>query len=172
VSDVAEEWRPVPGYPAYVASRLGRIVSYVRDTPYEMLGSPHRFGYRLIELRGPDGVFHTTFHSVIASAFLGPRPPGMEVCHGDGNPLNNAVSNLRYGTHSENIQDRRKHGTDHNVNKTHCRNGHPYDEANTYHNPNKVGRYCRICQRGHKQQYKQRQRELAASLSAPREEAA
>lgn len=34
-----------------------------------------------------------------------------------------------------------------NVTKTHCPHGHPYDEANTYHDPNGRGRSCRACRR-------------------------
>lgn len=39
------------------------------------------------------------------------RPEGMECCHCDGNSLNNAVSNLRWGTPQENTYDKYRHGT-------------------------------------------------------------
>jgi hypothetical protein len=32
-----------------------------------------------------------------------------------------------------------------NSRKTHCPYGHPYDEENTYHNPNRNNRVCRTC---------------------------
>lgn len=35
----------------------------------------------------------------------------MECCHKDGNCLNDAISNLRWGSHSSNMMDRRTHGT-------------------------------------------------------------
>ena len=35
----------------------------------------------------------------------------METCHNDGNPLNNNLSNLRWGTRQDNQLDRNKHGT-------------------------------------------------------------
>lgn len=44
-------------------------------------------------------------HRLVASAFLGPCPGGQEVRHLDGNPQNNAVTNLAYGTRTENILD-------------------------------------------------------------------
>src|SRR5690554_6644093 len=51
-------------------------------------------------------------HRLVLSAFVGPRQAGMEGCHNDGDPTNNAVSNLRWDTKTANAQDRRKHGTD------------------------------------------------------------
>ena len=47
----------------------------------------------------------------MAEAFIGPRPEGLYVLHGDGDPLNNYVGNLRYGTPSENNLDAIGHGT-------------------------------------------------------------
>jgi hypothetical protein len=44
-------------------------------------------------------------------AFTGPCPDGMEVSHGDGDPSNNHLTNLRYDTRKNNQADRRKHGT-------------------------------------------------------------
>jgi len=45
-------------------------------------------------------------------AFSGPRPPGMQVRHLDGNGLNNHRSNLVYGTPAENMADKLAHGHD------------------------------------------------------------
>ena len=36
----------------------------------------------------------------------------MECCHNDGNPLNNELSNLRWDTHTSNLNDKLRHGTD------------------------------------------------------------
>lgn len=44
-------------------------------------------------------------------AFVGPCPAGYEVCHNDGNPLNNRRTNLRYDTQSGNQMDKVLHGT-------------------------------------------------------------
>jgi hypothetical protein len=49
-------------------------------------------------------------HSVVMLAFKGVRPPGLEVRHLDGNPKNNALSNLAYGTASQNRMDAYEHG--------------------------------------------------------------
>jgi hypothetical protein len=49
-------------------------------------------------------------HQVILETFVGPRPPGMECRHLDGNPGNNRLANLCWGTCKENTADTRKHG--------------------------------------------------------------
>jgi hypothetical protein len=50
-------------------------------------------------------------HHLVAAAFLGPRPPGMYVCHKDGDATNNHVDNLYYGTPKQNGEDASRHGT-------------------------------------------------------------
>lgn len=86
-------------------------------------------------------------HCLVAEAFLGPKPRGLEVCHNDGNCLNNRIENLRYDTRSENIKDRYRHGWVHpNKAKTHCPQGHEYTAENTYVYPD-GSRECRTCKR-------------------------
>ena len=43
--------------------------------------------------------------------FKGPPSPGDECCHNDGNPANNHLDNLRWGTRQENVADMFRHGT-------------------------------------------------------------
>lgn len=49
-------------------------------------------------------------HTLLLDAFVGERPIGNETRHLDGNPLNNALDNLCYGSRKENAQDRIKNG--------------------------------------------------------------
>lgn len=44
-------------------------------------------------------------HQLVALAYLGARPKNMVIRHLDSNPLNNHVTNLAYGTQSENMAD-------------------------------------------------------------------
>lgn len=50
-------------------------------------------------------------HQLVALAYLGARPKDMVIRHLDSNPLNNHVTNLAYGTQSENMQDAIAFGT-------------------------------------------------------------
>ena len=57
-------------------------------------------GYRKVE----------KIHLLVSRAFFGPRPPGYQVNHKDGNKHNNCVENLEYVTHSENAKHAIKYG--------------------------------------------------------------
>jgi hypothetical protein len=66
-------------------------------------------GYRRVTFR--DGTSAKACVLVL-TAFAGPCPPGHECCHGpDNNPANDSIDNLRWGTHAENIADKKLHGT-------------------------------------------------------------
>jgi hypothetical protein len=49
-------------------------------------------------------------HRLVALAFIGPCPDGLEVAHNDGDKNNNAPSNLRYATAASNQHDQVIHG--------------------------------------------------------------
>lgn len=54
---------------------------------------------------------HRFVHRLILEAFVGPCPEGMQCLHGNGNPEDNRLTNLRWGTPSDNYYDSLKHGT-------------------------------------------------------------
>jgi hypothetical protein len=144
-----ETWLPVVGYEGlYDVSDLGRVRSLPRakNTGHLLTPSacfePPRFQVGLSR----DGIVTTkAVHRLVGEAFLGPLPPGLETRHLDGNSLNNAVGNLKYGTHSENMHDQVRHGTHAAASATHCPQDHEYTTANTYINPSSGGRMCRAC---------------------------
>lgn len=148
-----EEWRRIPGHPDYEVSDLGRVRSWKTVGPG---GPPPRYltggvsrGYRTVIVR-TDGKRGDGFvHRLVAAAFLGPRPhPKAEVRHLDGDKANNRATNLEYGTHQENALDVAKTTGHHFGSRTHCINGHPYDETNTYWRKREGGgRHCRTCRR-------------------------
>lgn len=149
-------WRPVPGFEeTYEVSDRGEVRSRPRAGTKGGFLKPYinKGGYLKITLRSRGHRTDRTLHKVVAEAFLGPRPAGQDIRHLDGNKLNCALSNLAYGTRSENELDKLRHGTDHNASKTHCLQGHPFNEENTYFRP-RGGRCCRLCRREHQARYR------------------
>lgn len=55
--------------------------------------------------------FQVKIHVLVLNAFVGDRPVGLEARHLDGDPTNDHLSNLKWGTQAENYDDRRRHGT-------------------------------------------------------------
>lgn len=49
-------------------------------------------------------------HHLVLETFHSKRPHNKECCHNDGNPSNNFISNLRWGTHLENNLDKETYG--------------------------------------------------------------
>jgi hypothetical protein len=149
---VTERWAQIPGFEGhYDVSDLGRVRSwYARagvPTPRLLNATPNSGGYLHLTLCLRKRPTTGRVHRLVLLAFVGPCPEGEEVRHLNGDLLNNALTNLAYGTKSENQQDSIEHGTNRQLNKTRCPMGHPYDAANTRHKPRGGGRICRTCHR-------------------------
>lgn len=67
------------------------------------------YRYLTITIGGVKGLF--TVHGLVATSFHGVRPDGLCCRHLDGNSLNNAATNLKWGTRLENEADKQLHGT-------------------------------------------------------------
>ena len=117
-----EGFRVIPGYPRYAIDQNGTVLSVcVRGSKTIVLPwSKARcaavrighHGYKMIILRGnTTKTRNVNIHTLVLEVFVGSRPNGMECRHIDGNRLNNHVSNLAWGTSSENHQDKILHGT-------------------------------------------------------------
>jgi hypothetical protein len=65
-------------------------------------------GYNIISLYIGKKRYLNLHHRIVAEAWIGPRPDGMEVDHIDRNTENNHPSNLRYLTKQDNLKRRRK----------------------------------------------------------------
>lgn len=99
-------WRMIP-------DELGRIAWETDGEfhPLKMWKITKRRDYYGVNLRVDKRNVRASVHTLIMQSFVGPAPPKMEVCHEDGDGLNNKLSNLRYGTKSSNMEDKRRHGT-------------------------------------------------------------
>lgn len=121
--------KPCPSFPGYSATEYGEIISHRRrgtrvvghggmrsnidsNFCYTLRQSTLKKGYKTVSISfegkkaRPVGV-----HQLVADAFHGPCPCGLQVRHMNGVPSANSPANLQYGTHQENADDRRRHGT-------------------------------------------------------------
>mgnify|MGYP000973833453 CR=1 FL=1 len=155
-----EQWRPILGYGGfYEVSSRGQVRSLDRANSRgnrlrgsAVARSKRPGGYLQVALHREGRRGRAFVHRLVLEAFSGPCPSGMEACHIDGDPANNALSNLRWGTHSENMFDKVRHGTHHEANKTHCKSGHEFSPENTYLTA-EGKRRCRTCQRRWRRNY-------------------
>jgi len=71
----------------------------------------NKYGHLCVSLSKNNQEKKCLVHRLVLEAFIGPCPDGQEVRHLDGNPINNIINNLKYGTSKENSQDSIKHDT-------------------------------------------------------------
>lgn len=119
-----EIWKDVPGYEGqYQVSDQGRVRSLDRTisqlSRYGALYLKHVKGVMLRPGRMPAGHMSVSLgrsnsqcvHKLVLLAFVGPAPEGHECLHDNGDPSDNRLANLRWGTRSDNIRDAIRHGT-------------------------------------------------------------
>lgn len=108
-----EEWRDIRGYEGfYQVSSFGRVRSLDRTLANGIRrqgkvlspGQDKKKGYLNVGLCKGDGPKRHHVHGLVAGAFLGLRPVGMEVSHKDHDPANNRATNLEYLTHGDNMK--------------------------------------------------------------------
>lgn len=151
MSDIhAEEWRTVSGLEDYQVSSRG----HVRRSP-DSHRDPGRIlkagrtieGYARIQLGRTGQRRNYLVHVLTAAAFIGPKPPGEEVRHLDGDATNGLLGNLAYGTPTTNALDAVEHGTHTQARKERCPEGHEYEQ--------RTGRRrCLPCARVHTARYR------------------
>ena len=123
----SEKWLAIKDFPGYEVSLLGSVRSYYKrtgKTGWILSSTPQRTlsatkhtkdnRYPSVLLKHKSGKWQLfSVHRLVAQAFLGEAPSGLEVCHNDGDPTNNSLDNLRYDTHESNVKDALKHGKYH-----------------------------------------------------------
>ena len=103
-----EEWREIPGHEPYFASSHGRI----RGPRGIIAGDTNDTGHRRVTLHGSRGRHREQSYRLVLLAFVGPPPsPSAEARHLDGDATNNCLTNLAWGSQSDNWDDSKRHGT-------------------------------------------------------------
>lgn len=106
----SEYWKWIKGFEGrYEISTEGRVMSFWRDPDGHILKpAKNKSGHWQCYIGGKT----QRIHRLVLEHFGGKQPTSLhECCHIDGNPDNNHISNLRWGTRQDNINDRAKHGT-------------------------------------------------------------
>lgn len=158
--DIKEQWKPVTGYEKwYEVSDTGLIRTTGAwrrrkdGTPYRLKprvlkpSSSKRGGYKRVILYAPESPPKTVLvHREVLRAFSREPSLGEQALHGNGDPQDNRLINLRWGSASDNMYDRARHGTDHNRNKNTCPRGHTLEVPNLQGQKMRLGyRCCRSC---------------------------
>lgn len=105
-----EQWRPVLNYSGYEVSNHGRVRS-LKAKEIRLLRTTSRYGYPSVVLSVKCHKTNKPVHGLVLEAFIGPRPSGMQCCHGNGVRNDNRLTNLRWDTPKANAADKVGHGT-------------------------------------------------------------
>lgn len=113
-----EVWKSIPGFEgSYEVSNLGRVRSLDRVQTYRD-GRVYHYKGKIRKMHKHDRTGHPQIslggiprkvHTLVLTAFVGPRPPGLEARHRDGDETNNRLNNLEWATRSDNTKDRKWH---------------------------------------------------------------
>jgi NUMOD4 motif/HNH endonuclease len=117
MDDASECWLPAVGWEGlYEVSDLGRVRSLPLPGPYKRgtrrgrilkLNPDHRGYLRVMLYRlNHQGRKNAFVHRLVAEAFLGPCPIGMQIRHGPLGKLDNRAASLCYGTKVDDAEDR------------------------------------------------------------------
>ncbi len=160
-------WRAHPVYSAYELSSDGRIrsvdrVVLVRGSEYhggvewykplkgrELKQHVAVNGYMRCRISVDGKSVDVRIHRLVCETFHGlPTAAAPDVRHLNGIQTDNRADNLCWGTKSENMLDKQRHGTDWQKRKTHCPRGHALNGDNVHRRADRPGsRECLTCKR-------------------------
>lgn len=157
-----EKWLPVVGYEdRYLVSDQGNLwaieTTHSWNNQYgkvcrrprkagPLKASNNRDGYHVVTLGKEGARRQWRVHRLVLIAFVGQCPNGMEARHLNGNPTDNRLENLVWGTPSANGYDKVRHGTHAKTARKTCPRLHPLAGANLEPAALRTGhRACRSC---------------------------
>ncbi len=128
-----------------------RFMSKVKKTESCWLWTAYtnKWGYGTIKILGKMRLAHR----VSFTLFRCPIPEGLLVCHTCDNPPCVNPDHLWLGTDKDNASDCLSKGRNPQAAKTHCINGHEFNEKNTNISSTTGERVCRACKRINRRRY-------------------
>ena len=156
-----ERWLPIAFSSLHEISDMGRVCSYAKDPAGVILRGSRTKGYVRVYIAGK----YYSVHHLVLDHFDRPRLPGEECLHDNDVHDDNRLSNLSWGTQSQNMHDRVRNGIHHQANKTECKNHHPLSGDNVIVTQRQ--RVCRECTRLARQRYNQKMRDLGVTPGRP-----
>jgi protein gp37 len=104
--------RPIPGYDGYAVTTHGEVLGKRADTRGGMKMDAGEQGHMRVMLypTGERPGRRELVHRLVLTTFVRPARPGEQACHRNGDPSDNRLSNLYWGTQSDNWRDRLAHG--------------------------------------------------------------
>lgn len=106
--------KAIPGFDGYFADEDGNIWShkqrFKRKRVKKLTPCFDRNGYKFVRLCLLGKASTKRVHNLVALAYYGAMSDGLQVCHNNGNKLDNRPENLRYDTNSSNKIDTVLHG--------------------------------------------------------------
>ncbi|WP_423203306.1 HNH endonuclease signature motif containing protein [Mycobacterium intracellulare] len=136
-------FRPLPSNPKYIVGDDGTVIGAFGRPLKPIVRHPN--GYLVVSVYAGQRARQRYVHHLVLETFVGPRPPGQECRHLNGDRTDNRLCNLRWGTHSENQFDQVAHGTHPLAGNPTCRRGHAFTPENTISRLTRKGRPRRQC---------------------------
>lgn len=98
-------WKTIKDFPKYKVSNKGEIVRVSTGKILKPIIDETKGNYPYVKLYGERGFRRNCYiHVVVARAFLGEPPEGLELHHKDCDRMNFSDDNLEYCTHAENMR--------------------------------------------------------------------
>jgi hypothetical protein len=103
-------WNPIPMWSGYFACREGLVASVKRGHLKIMSPIKSSDGHLYVFLYRHGQMFKKWIHQLVLLTFVRAANEGEECRHLNGNPADNWVANLAWGTRQDNANDRVNHG--------------------------------------------------------------
>lgn len=110
---IPEGAKPIPSFPGYFVNEDAVVYTSIarQGSVFRLTPSLNERNYWCVTLRRDGAQIRKCVHVLVALAFLGEKSdPSLHARHLDDDRNNNHVSNIAWGTHQDNMEDRDRNG--------------------------------------------------------------